>query len=259
MNSITAPKVGAYAKKQLGGLSFFLTWSHQARFRKAVKFSRKYKPHKLLDYGCGDGTFLYLLGSTIPERFGCDSNEKQIADCQSRLGSGVHFFPSTQMTESKYKRYFDLIYCMEVIEHCTTAQRFAIYKAAEESVATNGRIIFSMPIETGPSLLFKHLIRFILALRNVEHYKHREKYSFSEFFKMIFAGKRTAIVRPIYSEKDSAGVSREYHGHKGFNWKLIQEELHDRFEVEDVQFSPLGCTKGLLSSQVWIICKREIL
>ena len=114
-----------------------------------------------------------------------------------------------------------------------------------------------MPIEIGPSLFFKHLVRLLLALRSVEHYEHREKYSFIEFMKMLFAGKNTAIVRPTYTEKDSEGRAREYHGHKGFNWKLIEQELHERFEVEDVKFSPLGFTNGWLSSQVWIVCKAD--
>ena len=57
---------GAYAKKQLFSGFLPLRWSHGSRFELAARLVREYSPDgTVLDYGCGDGTFLALLADPI--------------------------------------------------------------------------------------------------------------------------------------------------------------------------------------------------
>src|SRR5690348_2430480 len=114
--------LGDYARKQLFGKSFFLRWSHGARFRFATSLVERLKPRKLLDYGCGDGTFLHLVGSTT-QRSGFDTAERQLSECRARFPE-IRFLGVSELTNER----FDCITCMEVVEHCTDLQRADLYK-----------------------------------------------------------------------------------------------------------------------------------
>jgi SAM-dependent methyltransferase len=243
--------VGAYARKQLFGGNIFLSWSHRARFRFAMGFVRKAKPRELLDYGCGDGTFLCLIGRRGWRLVGCDADLNQLEQCKRRFPEGIEFFPAEEISGS-----FDMVTCMEVLEHCTAKQRFEIYRRIRGATCGNARILFSVPIEIGPTLFFKQLIRLFLAMAKFGDYEHRETYSPGEFVKMFFAGRRTAIVRPLY-RSEANGKVNEWHGHKGFNWKALEDELASEFFLERVYFTPNGFSFGLLSSQAWFLCRKR--
>ena len=51
---------GHYARKQLYGGAWLITWSHRRRFELAYRFAAQFGGRRLLDYGCGDGTFLAM-------------------------------------------------------------------------------------------------------------------------------------------------------------------------------------------------------
>ena len=53
-------KTGHYARKQLYGGAWLITWSHRRRFQLACRFAAQFPGKRLLDYGCGDGTFLAM-------------------------------------------------------------------------------------------------------------------------------------------------------------------------------------------------------
>lgn len=249
--------IGSYAKKQLFGTNLFLLWSHRARFRFAVKLVHSIKPKYLLDYGCGDGTFLFLIGDRVSHRAGFDYDENQIEGCSQRFGSELSFYNGSSIESESLKKKFDTIFCMEVLEHCTVEQRFVIYKNINRMLADSGTVVFSVPVEIGPTLLFKFMVRCFLAIKNVEHYRYREKYSIRDFIKMFFAGKTTAIHRPTYQAKINENTTLDYHGHKGYNWRATEEELGNQFDIEKKNFTPLALLGGLLSSQVWFICSKK--
>jgi 2-polyprenyl-3-methyl-5-hydroxy-6-metoxy-1,4-benzoquinol methylase len=49
---------GHYARKQLHGAAWFITWSHRRRFQLACRLAAEFHGRRLLDYGCGGGTFI---------------------------------------------------------------------------------------------------------------------------------------------------------------------------------------------------------
>ena len=90
----------------------------EPRFAKVLKIFNELKGELLLDVGCGDGTFTALLkeSSNVKEAYGIEIaseaisaiKKKGIKACQLDIDQNP--FPFAD-------KYFDLIYCGEVIEH----------------------------------------------------------------------------------------------------------------------------------------------
>src|SRR5215470_15507090 len=76
---------GQYARKQLLSPLRLISWSHGARYRIGLELAAPLAGKRILDYGCGDGTFLALLckGSTPPSfAVGAEAYESLVADCR---------------------------------------------------------------------------------------------------------------------------------------------------------------------------------
>ena len=115
----------------------------------------------------------------------------------------------------------------------------------------------SVPIEIGPSLVGKQIVRTIAGWRKLGDYQYRETYTWRELSKMVFAGAGTAIDRPVFRADLIPGRPTFFHGHKGFNWRALRRQLREYFRVEQVLFSPLSWLRGFFSSQAWFICKAK--
>ena len=247
---------GHYAKKQIFCQNQIIAWSHSSRFTTTINFVKKYaKSHSnLLDYGCGDGTFLTMVSNLFSEAVGTDVSQEQIHDCQQRLSSDtkLKFCLKNELDSQEYNSYFDIAVCMEVLEHCPPKQAEIVINNLKRLVKPDGVIIISVPIEIGPSLLIKQITRAIAGwLRQGDYDKSLESYSISELLQMIFATKSSSIPRPIYGDDFPS------HGHKGFNWRALRQELSQEFEIEQTLFSPVGWLGGFISSQTFLICRNR--
>src|SRR5882672_7561208 len=81
---------GHYARKQIFSRSRLIAWSHRQRFRIGLTLAGQYAKGRLLDYGCGDGTFLAMLMNrpdAPASATGAEIGDDQVQDCQTRLGS----------------------------------------------------------------------------------------------------------------------------------------------------------------------------
>ena len=79
-----SPARGDYARKQIYCPSRVVAWSHGSRFDLARAAGRR-RPRaaRLLDYGCGDGTFVALTHGTLRRRAsGPTSSPTQLAECR---------------------------------------------------------------------------------------------------------------------------------------------------------------------------------
>jgi len=154
------------------------------------------------------------------------------------------------LVSSEHDGAYDVVTCMEVLEHCIAAAVDAVLAGLARLVAPSGVVIISVPIEIGPSLIAKQVLRRIAA-RRIYDYKFNERYSLSELLRMVIAGPSTMIERPVHSS--AAG---DCHGHKGFNWRALRRKVCDTLLLQRTMFSPLKLPGGFVSSQVWFICKR---
>lgn len=251
VSSTATPETGRFYKKQLLSRSALVAFSHRSRFTTARRLVTPYAGSRLLDYGCGDGTFLSQVADLFPTAVGTDRSPVQIEGCTRRLGSlaSLRFLHTSELAGDEHAGRFDLATCMETLEHCTEPALEEVLFNLRRLVKPGGILVISVPIETGPTLLLKQAARRVLGWRKVGEYEFTEPYTPLELLKMTFAGPATRIERPLYH-----GVE---HPHKGFNWRRLDARLRQLFAVESLAFSPFSWSRGLASSQAWFICRNE--
>jgi SAM-dependent methyltransferase len=241
-----AADIGTYEAKQLLSSSRIVRWSHGSRFELARGMVKSLGGRSLLDYGCGDGTFLKKVRDLVDRCVACD-----VVPCDLSHLDGVTFVAIRDLDETHTGRY-DLVFCMEVLEHCVAPDVEKALDDLRRLVAPGGTIVISVPIEIGPTLLGKQTLRRILGAKKVGDYEWTERYSLQAMIQMLFADERTAIDRPTYGEGQ-----RTWHSHFGFNWRALKSKVESRFVLTEERFSPLPWTRGFASSQVWFICRPK--
>ena len=252
-------KSGDYARKQIYCPSGLVRWSHGSRFELARALAAQHAGGRLLDYGCGDGTFVAMVHAGFAESVGIDVDPKQVGECQARLGHlpGVRFGvtpPAGSRLPGSASQLpagaWNVVTCMEVLEHCLEDERRRVIGELRRLVHPSGAAIVSVPIEIGPSLPGKHLVRMIAGLRGLGDYRHRERYSPIE---MIRSTAGLAIARtPV--EGDGPDGPYRYYGHKGFDYRDVGRELSQHFTIARRIYSPMPALGPLLNSQAWFVC-----
>lgn len=248
-----APTPGHYAERHRR--TFFLSFSHSARFEYARRTVVELAGQKLLDYGCGDGTFLSAVRDQFPDAVGADVAVDQVADCIERFGSAstIQFTTCAALRNEDSRQQFQVVCCMEVLEHCPQPVVEDVLDELARLAAPGAVVLISVPVETGPTLLAKQSLRRIAGWVGVPGYQQGERYSFSEFCSMLLAGPATQIARPVYATcEDGSGG---YHGHKGFNWMALQQRIATRLTIERIAFTPWPWLRGCANSQVWFHCR----
>jgi len=243
---------GDYARKQIYCPSSVVRWSHGSRFDLARRLVAAREGGRLLDYGCGDGTFVAMVHQGFRETMGCDVDPGQIDECQARLGHlpGVRF-DAVHAGSHRQRAPWDVVTCMEVLEHCVESERRRVLDEIATLVKSDGLVVISVPIEIGPSVAGKQLVRALAGLRNLGDYRHRERYSPIEML-------RSMLGRPIdrvVFEGRSAGGAYRYYGHKGFDYRDLAREIAERFTIRQRLFSPLPWLGAALNSQTWFVCE----
>ena len=238
---------GGWFQITIGSKSRVIAWSHRSRFEKALSLSGQ-NNKKLLDYGCGDGTFLALASDHFVEGHGVDIDADGMEDCRNRLASfgNLSFFVVDDLAGAEHSRTYDVVTCMETLEHCIEPVVEKVLADVARLCAADGRVIISVPVEVGPSFLVKRIAR----RTGMSSYKPRETYPLGDALKMLFARKRTFVERPVYSKPPLVG-----HSHYGFNWRRLRERVRHYLVVDDTLFTPLGFLGGWVSSQVYFVCR----
>lgn len=248
-------KSGTYASKQIFSSCNILRWSHQARFKKGHAIVSLFKAKTIMDYGCGDGTFLYFVDKLFDLKVGMELDPKDVANLSKRFENlpGYQFIHVNDPAEQK----FDLVTCFEVLEHCTDENIDKILGTILKGhCKKDGHLIISVPKETGLTMIGKQFVRKILAYRKTGTYEFSEWYTLKEFFQMLLASESTQIKRNFY-EIEVQGNKYTTCGHKGFNWKLLKRKISNHFVIEKVEFSPQILPLGLIASQVWFTCRLK--
>ena len=211
-----AADIGSYEAKQLLSPSRILRWSHGSRFVLARGIVKSLGGRSLLDYGCGDGTFVKGVSDLVNWCVASD-----VVPCDLSHLKDVKFVAVRDLDETHAGQY-DLVFCMEVLEHCVPVD--------VENVLDD--------------------LRRLLASRKLGDYEWTQRYSLRAMIKMVFADEHTAVHRTAIGDGP-----RTWYSHFGFNWRALKSKVEARFVVAEQRFSPLPWTKGLASSQVWFICK----
>ena len=162
-----------------------------------------------------------------------------------------------ELQSHSLKSYFDVITCMETFEHCLEKDCQDLLASFAQHLSSQGQLIVSVPIEIGPSLLLKQILRYLSGLRNIGDYKHMETYRFAELVRMLFPNADSQIERPRYELKLNERETIYYHGHKGFNYRHLTKLIEDRFSIQEQVYSPFPFLHSLLNSQVYFLASPK--
>jgi 2-polyprenyl-3-methyl-5-hydroxy-6-metoxy-1,4-benzoquinol methylase len=236
---------GRFASLQFTCKDRVIAWNHRCRFSQALQLVSSRRRRRLLDYGSGDGTFVALAAQYFEQAVGADIDDEWLTHCRERLAQlrNITFITVQELRQLSHAHIYDVVMCMDVFQQLRHEQCDPVVKDLCGAVAMDGLIIISVPIEIGPTLIANYLLRTLAGWRHVENYVVRERYTTRELFKMLLATRSTQIQR-----------STSEPGRKGFNWRYFAEWLSRRLNVSEIQFSPLGWSRGLLSSHAWFIC-----
>jgi ubiquinone/menaquinone biosynthesis C-methylase UbiE len=252
MNCVEAVAKGHYARKQLDCRSWIISWSHRSRFRKALSLVGVHPERRLLDYGCGDGTFLAMASGRFGSCVGVDISEEQIRDCSDRFQQiQTVRFCRTRDLGSEDSNAYDVVTSMETLEHCTESIVEEVLADLVRLAKPRGQVIISVPIETGLAFLVKYAVRAVAGWRGLSDYRYYERYSLPDAYRMVLATKRTQIRRPAYGQPGF-----ESHSHYGFNWRRLRSRIKQSFTIESTLFTPVP-SLGWLSSQAWFVCRPK--
>jgi SAM-dependent methyltransferase len=246
---------GSYASKQLFSPSALIRWSHRRRFRRAVEFSAEFRGLDLLDFGCGDATYLALLMASphAPRTaVGAELHAGVVEDNRRRFGHvpGLGFEFQADLFAPAQAGRFDAVVCMEVLEHIYDTGKFL--RLFAHVLRPGGRLLVSVPVETGPAVLVKQSARTVAGWRGARDYPGVAPYTWGQLARAVFAGRAQHIPRDV----DHDGSGNPCYGHKGFNWRGLRDQIARHFEIGRVTTSPLPFLPAGLSSQVWLHARK---
>jgi SAM-dependent methyltransferase len=251
-----ALREGHFARKQMFCSAGLIAWSHRRRFEVGVELARPFAGKRLLDYGCGDGTYLALLMASTHApaiAVGAEIDPGLVAANQSRFAQtpNLRFVHVRDLAAQQHTGKYDAVVCMEVFEHLVEVE--PVLEGFARLLAPAGMLLLSVPVETGLPLLVKQTARRIAGWRGVGDYPGTTPYRWSELCAGLFAGARQHIERPRHRNTDGS----EFHDHKGFNWMALREIIARRFELERTVASPLTWLTPHLASQVWFVARKR--
>ena len=247
---------GHYAAKQIFCNDRLIAWSHRSRFEMGLALARRFGGKRLLDYGSGDGTFLAMLdASDAPpaEALGVELDDAQVDDCRRRFAGRprLRFALIQELDDDRHRGYYDGVVCMEVLEHVVALD--TIVDRLWRTLADDGTLIVSVPVETGLPLLLKQAARRVAGWRGIGDYPGTSPYTFREYVSSVFAGARPHLKRPIYGVDGPT----PFHDHKGFNWMALRDRLQSRFVLEDTLASPISWAGPHLGTQAWFVMRKR--
>jgi len=90
----------------------------EPRFRKVIQIARRLQGGRLLDIGCGDGSFTILLKEALKaqEVAGIEIAPEAVNALREK-GIKAHQLDIDEQSFPFSDNYFDIVYCGEIIEH----------------------------------------------------------------------------------------------------------------------------------------------
>ena len=247
---------GVFARKQICSPAWFIAWSHRRRFQTGLELARAFAGQSVVDYGCGDGTFLAMLSACDwkpASAMGVEIDDRLVEDCRRRFAdkAGLAFCNLKDMDARTEGAFCDAVICMEVLEHVVDLD--AMLARFQKWLKPGGTLLVSVPVETGAPLVIKQAARCVAGWFGIGDYPGTSPYTWSEMWRSLTAGRVQHITRPRHRTSDGF----EFHDHKGFNWMALRNRLATQFELQRVAASPFLWLSPHLGSQAWFICRKR--
>ncbi len=221
---------------------FVVRYPHQVRFRTAIDALIDAQPTALLDYGAGDGHLLVeaidrglvtqrIVAYEPVEEFRRELREKV---AERNVGDRIQLVRDRAELE---RETFDYIACLGVLEHMPLPERQAFYDVCLGTLSPDGQILIDVPVEVGPTLLVKNIGRLVLKGRERE-------YDWRELMRIAVGG---TVYDP--GRFDPSDWRTWIHHHKGFDYRLLRQELGHRFAVTAEKVTPIPALPAPIGNQ----------
>jgi SAM-dependent methyltransferase len=198
---------------------------------------------RVLDYGCGDGyLFSFLVHKFNRQNLvGYDPNPKLLAEAAPSVSAGAELTTDIDSLIRNRSSGFSLIYCIEVCEHLTDKSLDELLRHITVLAAPRARIIFGVPIETGPSGFLKSMYR-------VAH-GGRQSASIDQAFRALFNLKFERKVTDV-----------EWYGaHTGFSHVRFRKTLEQGgFRIIKTLHLPFPALRSVLNNEIYFVCRKML-
>lgn len=222
---MSAPHPVPYHRQTVDSPNPLARFAHRARTGTALTVAAADAPRdgRVLDYGCGPGTFLRSLGDRRPdlELLGYDPYFPE------GPAAGVTLLDDMAVVDD---RSIGLLTAFEACEHMTDDELDDFLDQAERTLSADGLLLVSVPVIGGPVLLAKELNRALL-------HRRRSDYTLPELAAAAFLGRpapRTDDVRT---------------SHKGFDFRALRARIQRRFALREQWCSPFPIAPWPVNSQ----------
>lgn len=239
----------SYSQRILQQGSRLTRLAHRSRFGTVLDAIRNAQYTQALDYGCGDGWLLKMAydQNLVKEGFGVDVEPLMLSSCKELFADipGFQFCQPHELPEKISPKSCDLILCTETLEHIGEPE-----SVLEQMLAYSqpgAKMVISVPIEIGPSLLFKQLGRYFANRKGGYGY---ERYRLNELFS-------ASILWNTNSFPSSHSAKASNTGHKGFDYRKIDKLLQRKVTIERTILTPFPWTGHLINSTVIWICRVD--
>jgi SAM-dependent methyltransferase len=237
-----------YSDRLLNHGSFVTRLAHRSRLNTLFGLLNDRTYDRALDLGCADGWLLDQMARAGRVRAGlgvdADPTALEVARRRFEGRSGFDFVTPDQIAQGGTGD-IDLLICTETLEHVNDAAGEIAKLAAWGK--PDAKLVISVPIEVGPSLMVKQVGRYLANLTTGAY--GYELYSWSELTSAA-----------LFWDVDSFESSHRHvslaggKGHKGFDFRRVQRELERSCRIDKSLFTPFPLLGSALNSTAFFVC-----
>jgi ubiquinone/menaquinone biosynthesis C-methylase UbiE len=174
------------------------------RIDKVLQIYEPGPEERVLDLGCGWGTFCWVLGPRVAEMVGVDFSRKSIDLCERKLAGsaleGVSFLCADARDTGLEAESFDLVIAADLVEHLYPEDSQAVVVEAFRVLKPAGRLSLWTPHRGHFLEILK--ARNILLRRDVSHVDYKSL----ERLERLVLGAGFEVERAYYAESHIGGL-----------------------------------------------------
>lgn len=222
--------------------TIFQRFSHSSRFKlsKKVFLMMTKDGDNILDFGTGDGKVFeyYLQEKSLKMFYGYDISSSMLKQVLPELSDKVNF---TNDIKDICSRKYNFISCLETMEHIPDAEVSNILNLLFSILNQKGKLLISVPLESGLSSLLKQIVRILSGQ------KEKETNLLTILLSLFFLTR--------FVKRD-----QRYPGHMGFDFFKLKKSIRSSgFKIIKTFYSPFPFLKFFLNSQVFYLVGKETL